>query len=96
MKKPIALIIVAVCIITYLLGMFLIPLMDVDAAQYASISREMLLHKNFLQLYDLGNDPNEENNLAGSALENDLAAMLREAMKSVVAPEEQFVRLGFA
>ena len=45
-------------------------------------------------LYDLSQDPNEENNLAGSGLEKDLAAMLREALKAVDAPEEQFVRLG--
>jgi hypothetical protein len=47
-------------------------------------------------LYDLAQDPGEENNLAGSGLEKDLAAMLREAMRSVEAPEEQFVRLGLA
>jgi 4-amino-4-deoxy-L-arabinose transferase-like glycosyltransferase len=44
------------CGITYLLGMFLIPLMDIDAAQYASISREMLERKSYLQFYDLGKD----------------------------------------
>lgn len=36
--------------------MFLIPLMDIDAAQYASISREMLERKTFLQFYDIGTD----------------------------------------
>jgi len=30
--------------------------MDIDAAQYASISREMLENKNYLQVYDLGHD----------------------------------------
>jgi len=44
------------CGITYLLGMFCIPLMDVDAAQYASISREMLEKHSYLQFYDLGKD----------------------------------------
>jgi 4-amino-4-deoxy-L-arabinose transferase-like glycosyltransferase len=44
------------CGVTYLLGMFLIPLMDIDAAQYASISREMLERKSYLQFYDLGGD----------------------------------------
>lgn len=44
------------CMITYLLGMFFIPLMDIDAAQYASISREMLDNKSWLQVYDLGYD----------------------------------------
>jgi 4-amino-4-deoxy-L-arabinose transferase-like glycosyltransferase len=42
--------------ITYLLGMFLIPLMDIDASQYASISREMLVNKSYLQVFDLGHD----------------------------------------
>ena len=45
-------------------------------------------------LYDLAKDPNEENNLAGGGLEQDLAAMLRDALKAVEAPEEQFARLG--
>src|SRR6516225_616088 len=30
--------------------------MEIDAAQYANMSREMLIHKNFLQLYDRGAD----------------------------------------
>ncbi|MCX6204981.1 MAG: glycosyltransferase family 39 protein, partial [Bacteroidetes bacterium] len=37
-------------------GMLLIPLMDIDAAQYASISREMLERKSFLQFYENGRD----------------------------------------
>ena len=49
-------IIIAATVLTYLLGMFCIPLMDIDAAQYASISREMLERKSYLQLYDLGKD----------------------------------------
>lgn len=48
--------VIFLCISTYLLGMFLIPLMDVDAAQYASISREMLARNSFLQVFDLGKD----------------------------------------
>ncbi|HVZ26531.1 MAG TPA: hypothetical protein VG842_10770, partial [Sediminibacterium sp.] len=44
------------CLVTYLLGMFLIPLMDIDAAQYASISREMLENHHYLWLFDLGKD----------------------------------------
>ena len=39
-----------------LVGVFCIPLMDIDAAQYASISREMLERNSFLQIYDLGKD----------------------------------------
>jgi 4-amino-4-deoxy-L-arabinose transferase-like glycosyltransferase len=40
----------------HLIGVFIIPLMDIDASQYASISREMLERKSFLQIYDLGKD----------------------------------------
>lgn len=39
-----------------LVGVFCIPLMDIDAAQYASISREMLERNSFLQIFDLGKD----------------------------------------
>ena len=49
-------IVIVLCIITYLLGMTLIPLMDIDASQYASISREMLENKSYLKVYDLGFD----------------------------------------
>ncbi|MEO5984434.1 MAG: glycosyltransferase family 39 protein [Ferruginibacter sp.] len=35
---------------------FNIDIMDVDAAQYASMSREMLQNKSYLQLYDVGNE----------------------------------------
>ena len=59
-----------------------------DAVPYWALSRFSGNH-----LYDLTQDPNEENNLAGGALERELAAALRDAMKSVEAPEEQFMRL---
>ncbi len=49
-------IVLTLCVITYLLGMVLIPLMDIDASQYASISREMLENKSYLQVFDLGID----------------------------------------
>lgn len=55
-KTNTAIIVFVACAITYLLGMFCIPLMDIDAAQYASMSREMLERKSFLQFYDLGYD----------------------------------------
>ena len=45
-------------------------------------------------LYDLHNDPAEENNMAGSRAERDIADKLREALKQVEAPGDQFVRLG--
>ncbi len=44
-----------ICILVYLLG-WLIPLMEIDAAQYANISREMLGNKQYIQVYDLGKD----------------------------------------
>ena len=62
-----------------------------DAVPYWALARFSGNH-----LYDLENDPSEENNLAGGALEKDLAAMLREAMTLVEAPQEQFVRLGLS
>ncbi len=40
----------------HIIGAFSIPLMDIDAAQYASISREMLERNSYLQIYDLGKD----------------------------------------
>ena len=46
---------VAACIVC-IFGMFAIPLIDIDAAQYASMSREMASSGNYLQLYDLGAD----------------------------------------
>lgn len=39
-----------------LIGACCIPLMDIDAAQYASISREMLERNSYLQIFDLGKD----------------------------------------
>jgi arylsulfatase A-like enzyme len=45
-------------------------------------------------LYDLGDDPGEERNLAGTPAERDAAEALRAALVSVEAPRDQFVRLG--
>jgi len=44
------------CIIIYIVGSITIPLMEIDSVQYANISREMLLHNNFLQIFDQGKD----------------------------------------
>ena len=46
---------IAACVVC-LIGMLGIPLIDIDAAQYASMSREMASTGNYLQLYDLGKD----------------------------------------
>lgn len=56
MNKNTFIISLSACILVYILGAFMIPLMDIDASQYASISREMLERKSFLQVYDLGKD----------------------------------------
>src|SRR5439155_2136181 len=45
-------------------------------------------------LYDLFNDPEEENNLAGSKKETDYADRLRQALKQIEAPGDQLTRLG--
>jgi hypothetical protein len=47
-------------------------------------------------LYDLSEDPGEENNLAGSPAEKEMEDRLREALREVEAPDDQFVRLGLA
>ena len=45
----------AAVLIVYLIG-FGIDVMDIDAAQYASMSREMVQTGNYLQLYDVGKE----------------------------------------
>lgn len=47
-------------------------------------------------LYDLGNDPAEEHNLAGSKAESEAVDLLRSALTDVEAPADQFARLGVA
>jgi hypothetical protein len=45
-------------------------------------------------LYDLGNDPDENQNLAGAPREAHAVEALRYALQAVEAPPEQFQRLG--
>ncbi len=45
-------------------------------------------------LYDLSEDPDEAQNLAGSRLEGEMEEKLREALKRIEAPGDQFARLG--
>jgi len=47
-------------------------------------------------LYDLRDDPGEERNQAGGAVERDAAEALRAALQAVEAPSEQLARLGLA
>ncbi len=56
MQKNTFILLLAACAGVYLVGSIMIPLMDIDAAQYASISREMLERNSFLQVFDLGKD----------------------------------------
>jgi 4-amino-4-deoxy-L-arabinose transferase-like glycosyltransferase len=56
MKKRTVLQILAACLLAYLAGIFCVPLMDWDATQYASMSREMLQSGNYLQVQDHGKD----------------------------------------
>jgi hypothetical protein len=47
-------------------------------------------------LFDLDEDPDESVNEVGGALESDMVELLRHALQSVDAPDEQFERLGIA
>ena len=47
---------ITLCIIVYIIGSITVPLMEIDSVQYANISREMLLNKSFLQIFDQGKD----------------------------------------
>lgn len=46
--------------------------------------------------YDVSEDPAEEHNLAGTRVEAELTARLREALRAVQAPADQLERLGLA
>ncbi len=45
-------------------------------------------------LFDVGNDPQENENLRGTAVEADMVELLRVALRAIEAPDEQLVRLG--
>ncbi|HZQ38101.1 MAG TPA: sulfatase-like hydrolase/transferase [Dehalococcoidia bacterium] len=45
-------------------------------------------------LYDVANDPGQDENLAGTRRERDYADLLRQALTAIEAPADQFVRLG--
>jgi hypothetical protein len=46
------------------------------------------------ELYDLGEDPDEGRDLAGTAVEKEAADQLREALVEIEAPTDQLERLG--
>jgi 4-amino-4-deoxy-L-arabinose transferase-like glycosyltransferase len=56
MNKNTFLALLAACVGVYFIGGIAIPLMDIDASQYASISREMIERNSYLQVFDLGKD----------------------------------------
>ena len=47
---------IVLCVVVYIIGSITVPLMEIDSVQYANISREMLLNKSFLQIFDQGKD----------------------------------------
>ncbi len=47
-------------------------------------------------LWDIDEDPAEDRDLAGTALEKEMADGLREALRSIEAPADQLARLGLA
>jgi hypothetical protein len=47
-------------------------------------------------LYDRGDDPGEEHNLAGTRREAEMAELLRVALLEMEAPPDQLVRLGLS
>ncbi|HUP86022.1 MAG TPA: sulfatase [Acidimicrobiales bacterium] len=47
-------------------------------------------------LFDVSVDPSEDEDRVGEAVERELADLLREALRSVDAPDDQLVRLGLA
>ncbi len=54
-EKRIILFYIGLAILVYMIS-WTVPIIEIDAAQYANISREMLHNKSFLQLYDRGQD----------------------------------------
>jgi 4-amino-4-deoxy-L-arabinose transferase-like glycosyltransferase len=52
---PLCLTLIGACALFYLFG-WVVPLMEIDAVQYANISREMLHNGQYLELYDRGRD----------------------------------------
>jgi hypothetical protein len=68
------------------------PFRDGDLLPYWSAGQRIGEH----HCYHLDNDPEEAENRLGSADERDMIELLRVALKSVEAPDEQLQRLGIA
>ena len=54
-EKRIILLYILLALLVYLIS-WTVPIIEIDAAQYANISREMLHNRSFLELYDRGQD----------------------------------------
>ena len=69
------------------------PFQDGDMLPFWA-GTDAVVNSNFL--FDLSNDPNEQENRAGEASEQALIDMLRSALDEVSAPTEQYLRLGLS
>jgi arylsulfatase A-like enzyme len=68
------------------------PFVEGDLLPYWSMNPPVDEH----YLFDISQDPAEENNLVGRKAENYLQEVLHAALKELQAPDEQFARLGLA
>lgn len=66
------------------------PFAEGDLLPYWSLNAPINDH----QLYDIDNDPEENHNLSGEAIETQMLDMITTALSELEAPREQFKRLG--
>jgi hypothetical protein len=66
------------------------PFAEGDLLPYWSLNAPINDH----QLYDIDNDPEENHNLSGEAIETQMLDMIITALTELEAPREQFKRLG--
>ena len=66
------------------------PFAEGDLLPYWSLDAPINDH----QLYDIDNDPDENNNLCGQTEESRMLEMIHSALTDLEAPKEQFERLG--
>jgi hypothetical protein len=65
---------------------------DLEAMRRLSCAPEAVTAGSYL--FDISEDPNETNNLAGGALETEYADLMASALREIGAPAEQFTRVG--
>lgn len=68
------------------------PFVEGDLLPYWSINPPVDEH----YLFDISQDPEEENNLVGQRAERQMQELLHAALTELQAPDEQFARLGLA